>query len=80
MYHMTILILEIKREFEKAIQGTTIPTTILVGDQEMDWEYTLPQKLIPNLMGDFHARLPIITPVPNQSEAGDSVTSAYKET
>ena len=73
-------VLEIKTEFEKAVKNITIPTTVIVGDQEMDWEYTLPQKHIPDLMGYFQARLLKLTLVLNQSEAGDSAASAYGET
>ena len=55
MYHMTMLVLEIKFELEKAIKETTIPVTVLAGDQDMDWEWTLSRKHIPNLMGDFNS-------------------------
>ena len=73
---MTTLVLEIKTELDRAIEDTTIPVAIIAGDQDMDWEWTLSPKQIPNLMGDFNSKLLKLTPVSNQSEAGDSAASA----
>ena len=64
MYHMTMLVLEIKSEVERAIKDTTIPVAVIIGDQDIDWEWTLSPKQIPNLMGDFNSKLPKLTPVP----------------
>ena len=54
IYHITMLILEIKFELEKAMKETRIPIAVIAGDQDMDWEWTLSPKQIPNLMGDFN--------------------------
>ena len=75
-----MLVLEIKFELEKAIKETTIPVTVLAGDQDMDWEWTISPNQIPNLMGDCNSKLLKLTPVPNQSEACDSAASAFGET
>ena len=65
MDHITMLVLEIKFELEKVMKETTIPVTVLAGDQDMDWEWTFSPMQIPNLMGDFNSKLPKLTPVPN---------------
>ena len=79
MYQMTILILEIKSKLDRAIKNTMIPISILAEDQDMDWEWMLTPKQIPDFTGDFNSKLPKLTPVPNQSEAGDSAASADGE-
>ena len=38
MYHMIMLVLEIKSELESAIKDTMIPVAVIEGDQDMDWE------------------------------------------